>query len=62
LPDPETYGGKKKAAPVPKDTLNKMGIDTSDKKGTLKDTSKGKKKPVKHQVVAAILRKDEDEQ
>jgi penicillin-binding protein 2 len=64
LPDPNSYYGNKnrnKAKPVPKDTLNKMGIDTSDKKGTLKDTSKGKKKPVKHQIVAAILKREEDE-
>src|SRR3569833_2065697 len=32
LPDLESYGDKLKAKPVPKDTLNKMGLDTSDKK------------------------------
>jgi penicillin-binding protein 2 len=34
LPDLSSYGDKLKAKPVPKDTLNKMGIDTSDKKET----------------------------
>jgi len=62
LPDLGNYGIKEKAKPVPKDTLNKMGIDTSDKKGTLKTSSNRRKKPAKTPLVAAILKKDEDEQ
>ncbi|MFI5160383.1 MAG: penicillin-binding protein 2 [Sphingobacteriales bacterium] len=62
LPDLGNYGIKQKSKPVPKDTLNKMGIDTSDKKGTLKTSSNRGKKPVKDQHVAAILKQDEDEQ
>jgi penicillin-binding protein 2 len=62
LPNPDSYGGKKKAIPVPKDTLNNMGIDTSDKKSGLKTTSGKRKPPVKHLSAAAILKREEDEQ
>jgi penicillin-binding protein 2 len=62
LPDLGNEGIKLKAKPVSKDTLNKMGIDTSDKKGTLKTSSNRRKKPAKTPLVAAILKKEEDEQ
>jgi penicillin-binding protein 2 len=60
LPDLSNYGEKLKAKPVPKDTLNKMGIDTSDKH-EMKSTSNRRKMPIPHQQVAAILKREEDE-
>jgi len=63
LPDLSTYQQKLKAKPVPKDTLNNMGIDTSDKKRTIKDTlPKKEKKQAQPHTVAALPKKEEDEQ
>lgn len=62
LPDLSTYEKKLRSKPVPKDTLNKMGIDTSDKKRAVKDTIPAKdKKQQKPRQVAALLERREDE-
>ena len=61
LPDLENYD-KKKTKPVPKDTLNKMGIDTTDKKSNIKAASKPNKKRGRRQLVAALLEREGDEQ
>jgi len=62
LPDLSTYEQKLKSKPVPKDTLNKLGIDTSDRKRTIKDTLPGKeKKGSRPHAVAALPKKEEDE-
>ena len=61
LPNLDNYDIKLKAKPVPKDTLNKMGIDTSEKKKNTKAASKRSKKNASHQLVAALLERKEDE-
>jgi len=63
LPELGNYAQKAKALPVPKDTLNKMGIDTSEKKKATRDTlpRKNKKQP-QPRAVAALRKKEEDEQ
>jgi penicillin-binding protein 2 len=64
LPDLSSYSEKLKAKPVPKDTLNKMGIDTSDKEKDqrpLKSDSNKKSKPA-HRQVAALLHEGRDDE
>ncbi|HVS90661.1 MAG TPA: penicillin-binding protein 2 [Mucilaginibacter sp.] len=61
LPDLGNYGEKLKAKPVPKDTLNKMGIDTSDKRETKSASNKKKSKAVQDREVAALIKQEEDE-
>ncbi|MBS1501693.1 MAG: penicillin-binding protein 2 [Bacteroidetes bacterium] len=61
LPDLSSYGEKLKAKPVPKDTLNKMGIDTSDKRETKSASNKKKSKAVQDREVAALIKQEEDE-
>lgn len=69
-PPPEDYIKKIKVKPVPKDTLDKMGIDTSDKKELpgkqeqlpLKSASNNKhNKSGHHQLIAALLEQEEHE-
>lgn len=63
LPDLGNYNIKLNAKPVPKDTLNKMGIDTSEKKKDIKSAvpPKNNKRPSRR-MVAALLERREDEQ
>lgn len=62
LPDLSSYDKSIRAKPVPKDTLNKMGIDTSEKRKPAKDTiPKKNKKPEQPHQVAALLERREDE-
>jgi len=63
LPDLGNYDIKLKAKPVSKDTLNKMGIDTSDKKKDIKSAMPPKnKKQLPHRMVAILPERREDEQ
>ena len=70
LPDLSSYSDKLKAKPVPKDTLNKMGIDTSDKKevpekkeqSQQKSAMNRKHKPVSRQLTAMLPERRDDEQ
>jgi len=63
LPDLDNYNIKLNAKPVPKDTLNKMGIDTSEKKKDIKSATPHKNnKGTPRRVVAALPERREDEQ
>ncbi|MGZ3945098.1 MAG: penicillin-binding protein 2 [Mucilaginibacter sp.] len=63
LPNLDNYDIKLKAKPVPKDTLNKMGIDTSERKKDIKSAIPPKNnKRTSRRMVAALLERKEDEQ
>jgi penicillin-binding protein 2 len=61
LPDLSNYDQKVKAKPVPKDTLNNMGIDTSEKKGIQKPASNKQNKPAERDLGKGVLKTEEDE-
>ncbi len=67
LPDISNNSQKLKAKPIPRDTLNKMGIDTSDRKevpvikAPLKSASGHQRKSAKPVLIAALVNKEEDE-
>ena len=67
LPDIGNSSQKLKAKPIPRDTLNKMGIDTSDRKevpvikAPLKSASGHQRKSAKPVLIAALVNKEDDE-
>jgi len=71
-PPPEDYQKKIKSKPVPKDTLNKMGLDTSDRKEVpekkeaengkpLKSAQNRSHKPAQRQLTAMLPGREDDE-